>query len=431
MLINGNYRRLWLGQTISVVGDEVFDTTLLLWVGSVLLAGRAYAPAVSSTVLVITSAVIIGLGPVAGVFVDRWSKQRTMMRTDLIRAGLVGLLIVVSLEARHLPLGVTIAIIGVIVAGTTAASQFFGPARMVMIADIVPAEHQGRASSYLQSAGALAGIVGPPLAAPLLVGVGVPWAIAIDAVSFLLSYSLIRAIRVPVAEPAAPVSGERTLRRDLVEGLRYMVREPIVRAVLVTAVVVNLGLGTIIALDLYFVSENLHAAAKWFGLLNGAFAVGVLGGASIGGVLGDRLGNVRVVTAGLAGMGLMFAVYSRLGSVWPALPVLALVGFFLGALNAAIVPVVLAAVPREFLGRVMAVITPANRLGFIVSVGVSSLLVSTVLRGLDWHVLGLRFGRIDVTFFVGGLVSMVSAAYFASAARGLGTAPAVADPVSA
>ena len=71
MLINRNYRRLWFGQAISVIGDEVFDTTLLLWVGVVLLAGRSYAPAVSSIVLVITSVVIVTVGPLAGVFVDR------------------------------------------------------------------------------------------------------------------------------------------------------------------------------------------------------------------------------------------------------------------------------------------------------------------------------------------------------------------------
>ena len=85
MLINRNYTKLWFGQTISVVGDEVFSTTLLIWIGFVLLAGQGYAPAISSGVLVITSIVIIFLGPIAGVFVDRWDARRTMLRMDVER----------------------------------------------------------------------------------------------------------------------------------------------------------------------------------------------------------------------------------------------------------------------------------------------------------------------------------------------------------
>src|SRR5687767_9512454 len=103
MLVNRNYTKLWFGQTISVVGDEVFGTTLLIWIGFVLLAGEGYAPAVSSVVLIVTSIVIIFLGPIAGVFVDRWDAKRTMLRTDLIRAALISLLIVVSIVRPPLP----------------------------------------------------------------------------------------------------------------------------------------------------------------------------------------------------------------------------------------------------------------------------------------------------------------------------------------
>jgi len=215
MLINRNYRRLWFGQAISVVGDEVFDTTLLLWVGVVLLANRSYAPAVSSIVLVITSVVIVTVGPLAGVFVDRWDKRTTLLRTDLIRAVLIGILIVVSLWPRLFPLPVTLAVIGVVVALATAASQFFNPARTIVVADVVPPDQLGRATGYGQTASAMASVIGPPLAAPLLVGVGVPAAITVNALSFLVSYVAIRSVRfgqraqAPVpAQAGAPAEEE-------------------------------------------------------------------------------------------------------------------------------------------------------------------------------------------------------------------------------
>ena len=463
VLINRDYRRLWFGQAISVIGDEVFDTTLLLWVGVVLLAGRSYAPAVSSIVLVITSVVIVVVGPLAGVFVDRWNKRATLLRTDLIRAVLIGILIVVSLWPGLLPLPATLAVIGVVVALATAAAQFFNPARTIFVADVVPADQLGRATGYGQTASAMATVIGPPLAAPLLVGVGVPAAITVNALSFLASYLLIRSVRagrplanVPVqagapaeeAEVAAmagggsgpapglvaaeatageatageATAGEATsagssVRSEFMAGLRFMLDSAVVRATLVTAIVVNLGAGALAALDVYFVGENLHSDPKWFGILAGAFGVGSVGGALVGGFLGDTLGHARVVAAGLSAGGLFIIAYSRSTTVLVAAVLIAAMGVSIGVVNAAVVPVVLQGVPREFLGRVFAVILPANRFGAIFSILLASVLVSTVLRGLNTSVAGIHLGRIDAVFLVAGAIIAGSGVYFGLATR--------------
>jgi MFS family permease len=419
VLINRNFAKLWTGQAISVVGDEVFRTTLLLWTGIILLAGKSYAPAVSSIVLIITSVVVVVLGPVAGVFADRWDKKRTMLRMDLIRAVLIGALAVVSLFAGSIALPVLLAVIGIVVAGATAAAQFFGPARIVMIRDIVPDEAQGRASGLAQSAGGLAGIVGPPLAAPLLVGVSVSVAIAVNAVSFLLSFVLIRAIRVPAEAKAAEPAPVRTasVSAELRDGLRYARDNLLVRAVTGTTFVINLGIGAFAALDVYFVSENLGANPEWFGLLGGAFGVGAISGSLVAGWLTDRLGAVRVVTVGLLTTGALFTVYSRMSNVYVAMVVIAFTGLALGALDTAIFPAIIKSVPRDFLGRVAAVINPANRLGMIVSIVISSVLASTVLLGLNITVAGVHLGRIDSIFLVAGVLMALSGVYFGLAAR--------------
>ncbi|GIH08734.1 MFS transporter [Rhizocola hellebori] len=419
MLINRNYAKLWFGQTISVVGDEVFGTTLLIWIGYVLLAGKGYAPAVSSVVLIVTSIVIIFLGPIAGVFVDRWEARRTMLRMDLIRAALISSLIVVSVVT--LPLPVTLTIIAVVVALDTAASQFFNPSRIVLLRDIVPEEMQGRASGYAQSAGALASIIGPPLAAPLLVSVGVPWAITVNALSFLVSYLLIRLIKVDPAAvpPAKPREESAGVWREFVSGMRFIGGHSLVRAVLILAVVVQLGIGAFVALDLYFVAENLNAEPKWFGVLGGAFGVGAVIGSFTGGFLGDRLGHVRVIVGGFVLSGAFLFAYSRLESVWPALAVIAGLGYCIGALNTALAPVLMRVVPRDLLGRVFAVIMPANRLGAIVSIAVTSVLVSTVLKDLDTTLFGMHLGRIDAVFGCAALIVTASGIYFWFAARSL------------
>jgi hypothetical protein len=95
----------------------------------VLLRGRSYAPLVSGAVLIVASVVILTVGPIAGVLVDRWpDKRRTMRRADLIRAALIGVLVLMV----YLPDGtvpVQLVIVGVIVAATTAVSQLFNPSR--------------------------------------------------------------------------------------------------------------------------------------------------------------------------------------------------------------------------------------------------------------------------------------------------------------
>jgi MFS family permease len=219
----------------------------------------------------------------------------------------------------------------------------------------------------------------------------------------------------PPVEPApAPAS---SVRSELMAGMRFMFSSAIVRATLVTAIVVNLGAGSLAALDVYFVGENLHTDPKFFGILAGAFGVGSVIGALGGGFLGDKLGHARVVSVGLSAFGLLTIGYSRCTSVVLAAVIIAVMGVSIGVVNAAVVPVVLKGVPREYLGRVFAVVVPANRFGAIFSILLASVLVSTVLRGLDTRVAGVHLGRIDSVFLAAGVVMVAAGVYFGLATR--------------
>lgn len=92
ILVNRNYARLWIGLAVSGVGDQIFNTTIFLWIATVLLEGERLAPVAVGGVVMAVAAATILVGPIAGVFVDRWDKRRTMLASDLIRACLVGLL---------------------------------------------------------------------------------------------------------------------------------------------------------------------------------------------------------------------------------------------------------------------------------------------------------------------------------------------------
>jgi MFS family permease len=424
VLINRNYRLLWIGQTISMVGDFVFDTTLLLWVATVLLRGNPYAPLVSGAVLVVAALTMLLVGPLAGVLVDRRrDKRRIMLAADLLRAGLVGALAASTfLPAGVVPVPLELVLIGLIVVATTAVSQFFNPASFVLTADVVPADQFGRATGYGQATGALAGIVGPPLAAPLLFGVGVGWGLALNALSFLLSYVATRAMRVDLSVPVPAPSGgavRRGVGQEFAAGLRFIAGQRMLRAMLVSIVVAVLGVGTIQALDVYFVAENLHADPEtWFGFVGTAFGVGALVGALVGGRIADRIGPARVYCGSMLAYGVFFVTYSRLTSIGPGLVAVAAFSLSLGVLNTAAMPLLVRLVPREYRGRILSVFNLANRLPELLAMLLSTVLVSTVLRDLDVTAAGIHLGRIDVVFLTGGLLVLAAGGQAVFALRG-------------
>src|SRR6266702_5190483 len=85
-LINRNYTRLWLASNISFIGDVLFMTVLTLWIGT-LLHNQSYAPLAIGGIALAAALPALLVSPFAGVFVDRWQKQKTMRSMDVMRAG--------------------------------------------------------------------------------------------------------------------------------------------------------------------------------------------------------------------------------------------------------------------------------------------------------------------------------------------------------
>jgi MFS family permease len=420
LLVNQDFARLWFGQAISQVGDFAFDTTLVLWVGAVLLPGNRYAPAAVAGLLLGVSIATLLVGPLAGVYVDRWDRRATMLRADLLRAGLIGALSVVTfLPASLVPVPLTLAAIYAVVLLASTAAQFFNPARFALVGDVVTGDaDRARASGISTATSALAGIVGPPLAAPLLFTAGLRWALIANALSFVVSFLMVRSIRVSGAPETAAAPTERSgVARELAAGLRLIFGSRLLVTLLVTAVVAQLGTGAINALGLFFVTENLHVEPKWYGTLDIGLGIGSISGALAAGFVAGRLGSRRVVWLGMLLTGAGIVVYARLTGIWPAIIVLGLIGVPLAALNTAWTPLLMGAAPREFLGRVMSVLSPSMQLASIVSVLVAGWLASTVMVSFQAEIAGLRFGRIDTIFLASGLLVIAAGVYAAWALR--------------
>ncbi|QLJ02935.1 MFS transporter [Streptomyces sp. NEAU-sy36] len=292
ILINRDYRWLWSGQLVSQTGDFVFSTTLALWIGTVVLAGRPYAPVAVSGLVVAVAIGTLLVGPPAGVFVDRWDRQRTMMGADLVRAALTGALTVVAfLPAGTLPDGVVLGAVYVTVFLATGAAQFFNPARFALIGEVVEPAERARAAGIGQATQAIATIAGPPLAAPLLFAVGVRWALLLNALTFLVSFVAVRRVGHAQGADGAPgvdtVSSTRPQltdepptpggtvdvpaaerrggdwRAEFAAGLRLVARSRVVTALLVSVGLATVGADALNSLNVFFVTQNLGAASRW------------------------------------------------------------------------------------------------------------------------------------------------------------------------
>ena len=231
-LINRNFALLWGGQTVSQFGDFAFTTTLMLWIGAIIAKGQPWAPLAVSGVLVATSIPIVVVGPIAGVFVDRWEKRRTMISMDVIRAALITLLLLVSIvplpffPGGKLPIFWQLGAIYVIIFLAGACAQFFNPSQMALIGDIVEEKVRARASGLSQMTFSFAILVAPPLAAPVLFAFGFQWALLVDAMSFVVSFLSISAIRVPQRVESAAEVQEKQFLREFAEGLRFFGEQP-------------------------------------------------------------------------------------------------------------------------------------------------------------------------------------------------------------
>jgi MFS family permease len=428
VLINSAYTRLWYGQSVSMLGDVIFSTTLVLWVATVLARGKPWAPAAVSGVLLATGAAVLLIGPFAGVFVDRWDSRRTMLRTEQARCLIAGLLAAVSfLPVRDLPTWAWLTLVCADVFTLNVAGQFFGPARYTIIRDIVHGDaDRARAAGIAQATAGTAMIAGPPLAAPLLFTVGVQWALLFNAASYAVSFFAIRSVRPgPAAVRSEPAGPRARLTSEFAAGLRFFGRSRFLVALLVLAVIGQCGAGALQALNVFFVSANLHAPAHLYGYLGTALGVGGITGALFAGRVVQRIGARRTAWTGLVLGGILLVGYSRQSALLGGVCLLFLFAVPITMLNTAMAPLLLNSAPREYMGRVVAVYYPVTQLAGMLSTLLAGWLTSSVLRNFTATVGGVRFGPIDTIFAVSGLLIVIAGCYARAALPETTDEPAV------
>jgi MFS family permease len=412
LLINRNFAWLWGGQTISYLGDWIFSTTLILWIATRIAAGQAWAPLAVSGVLLSSSVATFLVGPLAGVFVDRWDKRRTLLWMDGLRGVLIAMLIPLAFaRVSTLPRVWELGLIYSIIMLTTVCDQFFSPARFALVGDIVPEQDRARATGIEQASQQFTAIIGPPLAAPLLFTFGVQWALVVNALSFGASFVAIFAVDAPPSARSVAEGTQGNVAGEFFTGLRFFAGNRVLVTLLIVAVVAMLGAGATNALDYFFIRQDLHAAAGLYGVMGAAAAAGSLVGALLAGALAQRIGLARYFWISILLTGVLFLVYARMTAFVPG--VIARVAECVpnAATSVVFAPLVLQVTPRELVGRAFAVLVPGLTLASMLSIVIAGYLDSVVLRGFHARLLGVTLGPVDTIFTVGAVLIILAGVF--------------------
>ena len=193
------------------------------------------------------------------------------------------------------------------------------------------------------------------------------------------------------------------------EGCDSTLHSRVLMTLLVAIVVAVMGAIALETLNVFFTTGNLHAPIRLYGFMGAAFGVGAMVGAILASIFAERLGVARTLWLSLLLAGVAVVVVSRITTFAPALALFALIGLFITSVNVTVGPLLLRATPRELLGRVNSVITPAMSAGILIGTVLAGYLDSETLRGLHLAIAGTIFGPVDTIYTIAGLLFVASA----------------------
>ncbi|QMU70658.1 MFS transporter [Streptacidiphilus sp. P02-A3a] len=286
------FRRLWIGETVSQFGTMVSQLALPL-VAVLVLHASAFDVGLLTALETLAFAV---LSLPVGAWVERMRFRSVLIVNDLVRAAALGwiplaqLLGVLSMDQLY-----AVALV------TGVSTVFFDVAYQSYLPELVGRDLLLEGNAKLQASESVSQIAGPSVGGLLIQAITAPYAVLVDALSFLWSAGYVTAID---ARPPKPEPGpDRHLRREIGEGLRFVLGNRMLRAIAMCTGTFNLFSSMTLAVFYLLLARDLHLSAGVIGLLSSTSAVGGLVGALAAGRLAARVGQGPAIWIAAAAVG--------------------------------------------------------------------------------------------------------------------------------
>jgi MFS family permease len=347
-----DFRRLWVGQTASQLGEHGSLVVLPLIAVLTLNADAGQLGALRA----VGQVPILLLSLFVGAWVDRWRTRTVMVLADLGRALALG---GAALACLFGGLGLPTLLVAAFAVGVQ--SVFFDVAYQASLVRLVKRDQLVRGNSVLEGSRSAAQIGGPALGGALVSLLTAPIAAASSALFFALSFLSIRRIRRRESIPERSEGPPRVWRR-IHEGLRFVVSDTSLRTVCLASAAFQFSFAAMMTVYLLFLPRELHLSGTAVGLALAATGPGALLGSLLAARLPSRFGYGAVlVSAAALGDGVMFCVPALHGPSAVTIPALLAVNFVFGAfgqlVNVTIMAVRQAVTPDRMQGRAAATIT--------------------------------------------------------------------------
>lgn len=291
-----NFALLWLGGLISQTGDWLLQVGLPVYV--YLVTGSALA---TSILFIVSFVPNIALGSVAGVFVDRWDRRRTMLIGSLLMA--LGLLPLLLMHDKS-----SLWILYPELFFEASIEQFVVPAQNALIPHLVSEEQLVTANSLNSVSSSVARLAGGALGGILFGLFGLSTTIWLDLGSFLFVAAMLSLIKLPTQartertaeqpvteKTSLALSGWHKLGAEWLDGMQLILRQAPLLVLFIMLAVQGIGEGVFSIMLVLFVKLVLHGGSAVFGILLGVQAVGSLLGGLAMGKFGKRVTPVRLL----------------------------------------------------------------------------------------------------------------------------------------
>jgi dTMP kinase len=402
LLKNRDFLRLFLAQLVSSLGD---------WIGLIaiaVLADQIGGELAVGSVMIARVFPGFIVGPIAGVFADRFDRRKVMIVADLGRAAII----------FSLPFVPNLIYLLFASALLESLTLIWGPAKDASLPHVVPRRHLTHANSLN-----LLAIYGPwPLASLLFafmatlgrfLGDNVPalggldanpeaLALWVDSLTFCFSALMVYSLRLPPSRRRAERLDFGAARRDLVEGLTFVRDHRQVRPWLLGIAFTFMAAGGVFSLGVGFVDDVLDGGERGFAFLIGFLATGMIVGLLAVGVIARFIEKDVLFSSSILLLGVGLIALASMGSLDQAIPIASALGFFGGAAYSTGYSLMHETTSDELRGRTFSAAYTVIRMGTLMGLG----LFPFLSRAIGDHQIGsIQLPGSRTTLWLAGLVA--------------------------
>jgi MFS family permease len=365
-LAKRNFLLLWVGEGISLIGDQFY----LIAIGFITMqiTGSAFALGTVMMTAAIPRAVLMLLG---GAITDRFSPRSVMMVSNALRSG-----ITVTLAALAFSSSLQVWQLYILAASFGVVDAFFYPAYASMTPVLVSTEELQAANGIMYGTLQLAQLVGPALAGLLIAASSASYAFVVDAATFVFAaFTLTLMVGVqrtaPTRTEPTVVTGPKihgisfgkstSLLTEIREGLSYVIKHPFLGAVLGVIAATHFAIDAPVYVGATTLATQRFAlsGASGMGIMLSAWGGGALVGALIAGIRSMKR-NGRTVLGLAALLGVLFVILGYLPDARLATIDLAVMGIANGIWSVVGIAWVQKVVASDMRGRAMSVLMLAS-----------------------------------------------------------------------